>query len=129
MSSDSFPSPSTLRRRRAPARVPIGTIHVATICLEAFQHVEEHEFATIVFTHQQMMATIGRFVGGVGQMIFLSLAGDTEEQGVLLFAGQRFFHVKHGSNHFFMEVASEEQGGQLKTLMELKVQIEDVESQ
>ncbi|CAO4368658.1 unnamed protein product [Caenorhabditis nigoni] len=46
------------------------------------------------------------FVGGVGEMIFLSLAGDTEELGILFFAGQRFFHVKHWSNHFFMEVAS-----------------------
>ncbi|PIC41500.1 hypothetical protein B9Z55_008897 [Caenorhabditis nigoni] len=53
-----------------------------------------------------MMTTIGRFVGGVGEMIFLSLAGDTEELGILFFAGQRFFHVKHWSNHFFMEVAS-----------------------
>ncbi|UMM44377.1 hypothetical protein L5515_019535 [Caenorhabditis briggsae] len=126
--TDSFPSPSTLRRRLAPRRVPIGAIHVATIRLDAFHHMAEHEFATIVFTHQQMMATIGRFVGGVGELHFLDPTGDTQASGVLLFAGQRFFHVKQGSRHFFMEVASEEAGGQLKTLMEMKVQIEDFES-
>ncbi|UMM44378.1 hypothetical protein L5515_019536 [Caenorhabditis briggsae] len=123
-SQSSFPSPSDVQRRCDPRRATLGFIQVATIRLDAFHHVADHDFTTIIFTHRCTMSTIGRFLGGARHLHFLC---GYPEALFISSEGQRYFHIKIGTTYYLMKVASEENGGQLKTFTEMRMKIEELQ--